>query len=58
MASSRQKLESDVADYENKHKNDPVYAEYSKLFADREKALQPQGKKGKKKKVSSANLLK
>lgn len=58
VASSRQKLENDVADYENKHKNDPVYAEYSKLFADREKALQPQGKKGKKKKVSSANLLK
>ena len=39
--------------------NDPVYVEYNKMFQDREKALQDDTKKGKKKKkISSDNLLK
>ena len=57
VSDDRKKLFSDVAEYENAHKNDPVYAEYNKLFAEREKALQENGKKGKKKKVSADNLL-
>lgn len=57
-AKQREKLKQDVLNYENEHKNDPEYAEYNKLFADREKALQSDTKKGKKKKVSSDNLLK
>ena len=56
----REKLNGEISAYENEHKNEPVYAEYNKLFAEREKALQPEtGKKGKKKnKVSANNLLK
>lgn len=56
----RQKLYSDVSAYEEKHKNDAVFVEYNKLFAEREKALQSEtDKKGKKKnKISSDNLLK
>ena len=54
----RETLEAEVSAYENKHKNEPVYAEYNKLFAEREKALQPEtDKKGKKKKKISANNL-
>ena len=60
VAADRQKLNSDVAAYENAHKNDTVYVEYNRLFAEREKALSDEpGKKGKKKKkISAANLLK
>lgn len=55
----RNRLAEQIAAYENEHKNDPVYAEYNKMFAEREKALQtPEGKKGKKKRVSADNLLK
>ena len=55
----RRQLEADLAAYEEEHKNDPVYVEYNKLFAEREKALQTPDKKGKKgKKISSDNLLK
>lgn len=59
VSSDRAKLGEDIKNYENKHENDPVYAEYNKLFADREKALQDEtDKKGRKKKrVSSDNLL-
>ncbi len=60
IAASREKLCADVAAYENEHKNDTVYVEYNKLFAEREKALSDetdkQGKK--KKKISAENLLK
>ena len=59
--SERDKLKSDIAEYEKAHLGDEVYVQYNKLFADREKALQtPEGKKGKKNKskVSSDNLLK
>ncbi|MDE5729799.1 MAG: hypothetical protein K2I20_06505, partial [Clostridia bacterium] len=54
------KLANDLAAYEQAHKNDPVYVEYNKLFAEREKALaDPVDKKGKKKKkISADNLLK
>ncbi|MDE6585436.1 MAG: hypothetical protein K2K80_01990 [Clostridia bacterium] len=57
---NREKLYSDVAAYEEAHKNDSVFVEYNKLFAEREKALQSEtDKKGKKKnKISSDNLLK
>ncbi|MDE7452916.1 MAG: hypothetical protein K2N22_00730 [Clostridia bacterium] len=53
----REKLKSDVLSYEKEHMTDPVYAEYNRLFAEREKALKTD-KKGKKKKLSSDNLLK
>lgn len=57
---AREKLCAEVAAYENEHKSDTVYVEYNKLFAEREKALQPEtDKKGRKKKnISSDNLLK
>ena len=59
VAAGKDKLSKDVSDYENEHKNETVYVEYNKLFAEREKALQTDtGKKGKKKKISSDNLLK
>lgn len=51
-------LGSAISAYEEAHKNDPVYVEYNRLFAEREKALPEEtGKKGKKKKISSDNLL-
>jgi len=60
VAAEREKLVSDIAAYGEEHKNDAAYIEYNKLFAEREKALQPEtDKKGKKKKkISSDNLLK
>lgn len=58
ISENRDKLKDDIAAYEAEHMSDPVYAEYNKLFADREKALQTEGKKSKKKKVSADNLLK
>jgi len=55
----RAKLSENISAYENEHKNDAVYKEYNALFAEREKALKEDGKKkGKKKKISSENLLK
>lgn len=57
--SGRNKLYSDISAYEREHANDPVYAEYNKLFAEREKALKTDTKKGKKgKRISADNLLK
>lgn len=48
-----------MAEYEKAHENEPYYAEYNKLFAERDKALSVEpDKKGKKKKISSDNLLK
>ncbi len=59
VADSRSALEKSVSDYEEEHKNDERYAEYNRLFAEREKALKDEGKKGrKKKKISADNLLK
>ncbi|MDE7083055.1 MAG: hypothetical protein K2O89_05060 [Clostridia bacterium] len=60
VAANREKLGADVSAYEEEHKNDTVYVEYNRLFAEREKALTEEtGKKGKKKKkISVANLLK
>lgn len=55
----RASLSDAVVSYEKAHQNDPVYAEYAKMFAEREKALPSDNKKGKKgKKISSDNLLK
>lgn len=57
-ADSRARLESEVAAYENAHKNDPAYKEYNKMFAEREKVLaEPKGKKNRNR-ISSDNLLK
>ncbi|MCD8308949.1 MAG: hypothetical protein LUD19_03760 [Clostridia bacterium] len=58
VSASRAQLQTTVNGYEDEHKNDQRYVEYNKLFAEREKALQDTGKKGKKKKISSDNLLK
>lgn len=57
---ARSELDKSVKAYEDAHKNDPVYVEYNKLFADRDKALKVEtDKKGRKKKnISSDNLLK
>lgn len=57
ISAEREKLKGDVLAYEKEHMSDPVYAEYQKLFAEREKALKVD-KKGKKKKLSADNLLK
>lgn len=58
VGEGRKQLEADIAAYEEEHKNDQRYAEYNKMFAEREKALQDDNKKGKKKKkISADNLL-
>ena len=57
ISENRQKLNSDIAAYEEEHKNDPVYKEYNALIVDREKALKTDNKKSKKKKISAENLL-
>lgn len=58
----RARLGAEVVAYEDAHKNDPSYAEYNKLFAERDKALVTDDKKGKKgkkaKRISADNLLK
>lgn len=56
-AGDRAKLDESLNGYYEQHKNDTRYAEYNKLFAEREKALQSPSKKGKKKKISQDNLL-
>ncbi len=55
---ARTALEGEISEYYEQHKNDARYVEYNKLFAEREKALNPTDKKGKKKKISADNLLK
>ena len=56
---NRAKLQENIANYEKEHMSDPIYVEYNKMFQDREKALQDNSKKGKKKKkISADNLLK
>lgn len=57
-SNDRVKMNDGIDEYYEQHKNDTRYVEYNKLFADREKALQTPNKKGKKKKISSDNLLK
>jgi hypothetical protein len=57
-ADDRKNMEDGIKEYYDAHKNDARYAEYNRLFAEREKALQPEDKKSKKKKISSDNLLK
>ena len=56
-SSARREMEGRVSRYFEEHKNDAKYVEYNKLFADREKPLSSTDKKGKKKKISSENLL-
>ena len=57
VTEDRQKIKGEVNDYIEEHKTDTRYAEYEKLFAEREKALSTTDKKGKKKKLSKNNLL-
>ena len=57
VAEDRQKIQGEINEYYEEHKKDTKYVEYEKLFAEREKALSDDGKKGKKKKVSQNNLL-
>ncbi len=57
IAAERKNLSQDLNAYYEEHKNDPKYAEYNKMFADREKPVQDNSKKGKKKIISSDNLL-
>lgn len=59
VQSDKAELRRQVEDYYNAHKDEPGYAEYNKMFADREKVVQVPDKKGKKKKsrVSADNLL-
>lgn len=54
---NRQKLNGEIEGYAKEHINDPVYKEYNKMFADREKALKDDSKKGRKKKISADNML-
>ena len=54
----REAMEKGIEEYYQDHKNETKYVEYNKLFAEREKALTSTDKKGKKKKISSDNLLK
>ncbi|MCD8201621.1 MAG: hypothetical protein LUD47_06115 [Clostridia bacterium] len=58
----RQKIITDVNEYADAHINEPKYAEYNKLFAERDKVVTApsngkKGKKEKKNKISSDNLL-
>ena len=57
-AENRKNLAGEIAAYEKQHENDPVYVEYNRMFAEREKALQENPKDKKKKKISADNLLK
>ncbi len=57
VTAERSALKDELAAYTEKHISDPEYAEYNKMFAEREKALADDGKKGRKKKISSDNLL-
>lgn len=58
VADERKQLKDDLAAYVAEHENEPKYVEYNKMFAERDKALQTDDKKGKKKKkISSDNLL-
>ncbi len=57
VTGDRLKIKGEVNDYIEEHKTDTRYAEYEKLFAEREKALSTTDKKGKKKKLSKNNLL-
>ncbi len=58
VSDERKQLNEDLKAYTAEHEKDAKYVEYNKMFAEREKALQDEGKKGKKKKqISSDNLL-
>lgn len=55
---SKKEVDDKVTAYYELHKNDKAYAEYEKMFAEREKPVQEPTKKGKKKKrLSADNLL-
>lgn len=57
VSEDRQKIKSEVDSYFEEHKGDTRYAEYERLFAEREKALSTTDKKGRKKKLNKDNLL-
>ncbi|MCM1437694.1 MAG: hypothetical protein NC131_00585 [Roseburia sp.] len=57
VSDDRRKIKGELDEYFDEHKKDTRYAEYEKLFAEREKALSTTDKKGKKKKLDRNNLL-
>ena len=57
LRESKQAIEEDAAAYEEEHKNEERYVEYNKQFEEREKALQEEGKKGKKKAPKPPKML-
>ena len=57
VSGERGKIKQEVDTYYDEHKGDTRYAEYEKLFAERERALSTTDKKGKKKKLGRNNLL-
>ena len=58
VAEDRAKISGEIDAYYQEHKDETKYVEYEKMFAEREKALNSDGdKKKKKKKVSRDNLL-
>jgi hypothetical protein len=56
-AARRAELEKKIAAFTAEHEKDEKYVAYNKLFAEREKALKTEGKKGKKNNINSGNLL-
>lgn len=55
VASDRAKIEGEIKEYYDEHKGETKYVEYEKMFAEREKALNSD--KGKKKKKVNKNTL-
>ncbi|MGN1061407.1 MAG: hypothetical protein ACI4QN_06720 [Candidatus Coproplasma sp.] len=57
VAEDRAKISDEINAYYEEHKGEAKYVEYEKMFAEREKALNAEDNKKKKKKVSKNNLL-
>jgi len=58
VAGDRDKIKGEIDEYYEQHRTEEKYVEYERMFAEREKAVKSEGKKGKKKKISSNALLK
>lgn len=57
VADDRAKISGEIKAYYEEHKGETKYVEYEKMFAEREKALNSDKKKSKKKKVGRDTLL-
>ncbi len=57
LRESKEFMEEDVKAYEEAHKNDAQYVEYNKEFEERERAIQEDDGKGKKKPVKKPKML-